>query len=125
MRSIFAGLAVTVALSLGACGAKPAGSDGKECKIFFEKFDTTCKDAKDAAKAFCDGKKGDVETLKKTPSEETCKALAGALNGMAGNAVLAPTGTPPAGTPATPEAGSAPAGEPAGEPGSAPAGDGK
>lgn len=114
MRSIFAGLAVTVALSLGACGAKPAtGGEGKECKDLFEKFDGWCKDAKDPIKGYCESNKAGVEGLKKLPNEEACKVLNTGYKTIKDAAGAVPTGDPAA-TPA-----SAPGGEVA--PSSAPA----
>lgn len=114
MRSIFAGVAVSLFLSLGACGNKPAagGGDGAECKKLNEKFDGWCKDAKDPIiKGFCDSQKTAVETLKKTPNEASCKVINEAYANLpkTGAAPVPPDG-----------AGSAPTGDAAGA-GSAPA----
>jgi hypothetical protein len=100
MRSIFAGLAVTVALSLGACGAK-APAEGKECKELFEKMEGWCKDAKDPIKGFCDSNKTSIEALKKVPVEASCTALIGAYKTIKNTASAVPAGVPATPTPSS------------------------
>jgi hypothetical protein len=124
MRSIFAGLAMTMVLSLAACGQKPTvgGEAGKECKDLIEKFDGWCKDAKDPIKGFCESNKAAIDTLKKVPVEATCQTITGAYKQIKDAAGAVPTGEPAGSQPAGDAAGSQPAGDAAG---SQPTGDGK